>query len=134
MTEPITDLAAAVRAQGALPMPVGPGMSDGRLAGIAARVDAATEGPWLPQEDYPHLVLQGPPGVRPADAEGVIQTHLAVNPRADSEFIGHARQDVSDLLAEVLRQRAELAAARQEMRVQAQQMDRLRCEMTGGTR
>jgi len=123
VTEPITDLAAAVA-----------GLSAGRLAGIATRVDAATEGPWLPQEDYPHLVVQGPPGVRPADAAGSISTNLAVNPRADSEFIGHARQDVSDLLADVRRLHAELSAARDALRRRDAQMDRLRTEMTGGAR
>jgi len=38
------------------------------------------------------------------------------------------------LIAEIRRQRAELSATRQALRVQDQQMARLRTEMTGGTR
>lgn len=81
--------------------------TDQQLDEIEARRKAATPGPWTPHaETYPHLVIQGPKGVHPSDAEGVISTNLAVNEAADAAFIAHAPEDVRVLVAEVRRLRA----------------------------
>ncbi|PAZ15626.1 hypothetical protein CLM62_12585 [Streptomyces sp. SA15] len=85
-------------------------LTDEQLNAIDARSNAATKGPWTAwAETYPHLVLQGPKGVHPSDAEGIVSTNLAVNEGVDAEFIAHAREDVPALLDEVRRLRAELA-------------------------
>ncbi|GGT85429.1 hypothetical protein [Streptomyces coeruleorubidus] len=94
------ETAAAVAAQGALPVPVGDQpqpLDDQRLAEIAARVDAASQGPWKVCEDYSDVL----------DGDGhQIVSHFH---DADGQFTAHARQDVPALLAEVQRLNAELA-------------------------
>jgi hypothetical protein len=95
-----SETAAAVAAQGALPVPVGDQpqpLDDTRLAEIAARVEATSKGPWKVCEDYSD-VLDG-------DGHQII-SHFH---DADGQFTAHARQDVPALLAEVERLKAELA-------------------------
>jgi hypothetical protein len=102
---PITSLPAAVAAQGALPVPVGDQpqpLNDTRLAEIAARVEAASKGPWTVCEDYSD-VLDG-------DGHQII-SHFH---DPDGQFTAHARQDVPALLAEVERLKAELARSRED--------------------
>lgn len=80
-------------------------MSPERLAGIAARTEAATPGPWDAYEsDCDMHVGRSPDG-----------PHVALFGRAswhdvpaDATFVAHARQDVPDLLAEVERLRVAL--------------------------
>jgi hypothetical protein len=101
------ETAAAVAAQGALPVPVGnqsQPLDDTRLAEIAARVEKATPGPWSAHEDWPGRVFSdGNPNY----------LHIARttgwNAEANEKFIAHAREDVPALLAEVERLKAELA-------------------------
>jgi hypothetical protein len=82
-------------------------LTEQQLDEIDARQQAATPDPWMPRaETYPHLVIQGPEGSHPSDAEGIISTNLAVNEGADADFIAHARTDVPALLAEVRRLRS----------------------------
>lgn len=76
-------------------------MTPGELAAIAARANAATEGPWIPSKadgswgvHYPGNVCAGP---RPQ----IITTGAN---SANTQFIAHAREDIPALLA-VLRDR-----------------------------
>ncbi|MEW2463075.1 hypothetical protein AB0872_20525 [Microbacterium sp. NPDC047426] len=106
------ETAAAVDAQGALPVPVGDQpqpLDDQRLAEIAARAKAASRGPWTLayescdcSEDCGHglYVSRLDTGAGPA-------TELLDLPSADWELMAHARQDVPALLAEVERLKAE---------------------------
>jgi hypothetical protein len=92
------ETAAAVAAQGALPVPVGDQpqpLDDARLAEIKARVEAASKGPWKVCEDYSD-VLDG-------DGHQII-SHFH---DGDGQFTAHAREDVPALLAEVERLKAE---------------------------
>jgi hypothetical protein len=94
------ETAAAVAAQGALPVPVDDQpqpLDNTRLAEIAARVEAASKGPWKVCEDYSD-VLDG-------DGHQII-SHFH---DADGQFTAHARQDVPALLAEVERLKARVA-------------------------
>jgi hypothetical protein len=84
---------------------------DTRLAEIAARAEAATPGPWVPEPLNPGWVL-GP-------AYGIFENMIfraglptldedvKAQQRADGEFAAAARDDVPWLLAEVERLRAE---------------------------
>jgi hypothetical protein len=84
----------------ALPVPVGDQpqpLDDTRLAEIAARVEAASKGPWKVCEDYSD-VLDG-------DGHQII-SHFH---DPDGQFTAHARQDVPALLAEVERLKARVA-------------------------
>ena len=84
-------------------------MTDHDLEQMAARVAAATAGPWVVKGRY-HLT--GPPA---GDYPGATTTIVRV--RADQQyrrpgedaanalFIAHARQDIEDLIAEVRRLR-----------------------------
>jgi hypothetical protein len=95
------ETAAAVAAQGALPVPVGnqpQPLDDTRLAEIAARVEAASKGPWKVCEDYSD-VLDG-------DGHQII-SHFH---DADGKFTAHAREDVPALLAEIQRLSERVAA------------------------
>lgn len=98
--------AAAVAAQGALPPPVGDQtqpLDDARLAEIAARVEAASRGPWTLayescdcSEDCGHG-----PCVSRLDTGAGPATELLDLPSADWELMAHAREDVPALLAAV---------------------------------
>ena len=109
--------AAAVAAQGALPVPVGDQpqpLGDTRLAEIAARVEAASKGPWKLCEDYSDVL----------DGDGhQILSHFH---DADGQFTAHARQDVPALLAEVQRLKAALGNA-------ADQVAELESDLGGAT-
>lgn len=83
-------------------------LSDERIAEIRAREQAATPVTWtITQMLYPCIVDEGDTGfdVR-ATGEGA-SWGAHCDAEADADFIAHARQDVSDLLAEVERLRAE---------------------------
>lgn len=67
-----------------------------RIAEIEARVNAATEGPW--EVDFTYV--KNIDGVRIIDPYGCFPQEV--------EFIAHARQDIPDLLAEVMRCWAEI--------------------------
>ncbi|MDX2550193.1 hypothetical protein [Streptomyces stelliscabiei] len=105
------ELAAAVEAMGALPMPVPVGpepLGAERLAEIRDRAGIATEGPWRVVEG--HEIHQG------AEFGGfavyVAQTDPdcgCVQSVADAEFIAHSREDVPALLADNERLRARVA-------------------------
>lgn len=78
---------------------------------IAARVEAATEGPWMVDGDNPTIVMKPdkPPstwdGLLVARTRGFIGTGIDNLPEyADAEFIAHARTDIPALLA-ALRER-----------------------------
>ncbi|MFJ4974148.1 hypothetical protein ACIP6X_02155 [Streptomyces coeruleorubidus] len=106
------ETAAAVAAQGALPVPVGDQpqpLDDTQLAEIGARVEKATPGPWSAHEDWPGRVFSdGNPNY----------LHIARttgwNAEANEEFIAHAREDVPALLVEVERLKTQLAQARED--------------------
>lgn len=90
--------------------PVEP-MTDERLDEIQERADAATPGPWRMSEYDPAEVWAD------RDPAGWDAFFIATTDRnmgdpniADAEFIAHSREDVGELLAEVRRLRAELAA------------------------
>lgn len=83
-------------------------MTPDRLEQIRERVSKATPGPWHGDHDEYGCVVFGNygwvcPGNGPAYDEDSEQG------KADAEFVGHARTDVPDLLAEVERLTAELA-------------------------
>lgn len=86
-----------------------PRLSDADLAQIAAREQAATEGPWVaayPDDEYLHhgdVATDAVPGER-----FVICEHAGM----DAEFIAHARTDVPVLLDEVEALRGERDVAR----------------------
>lgn len=62
----------------------------------------ATPGPWHAWAGtYPHLVIQGPPGVL-SEAKGIVSTNLAVNERADSSWIAALHPGVGMALADWL--------------------------------
>lgn len=91
-------------------------ITEKRLDEIRERLDAATPGPWMPDNDEPGYVIapDDPSGwdgyliARTVDHDGglFVQEHNA-------ELIAHAPQDLADLLAEVGRLRGELAKARE---------------------
>jgi uncharacterized small protein (DUF1192 family) len=125
------ETAAAVAALGALPMPVGDEpqpLDDTRLAEIAARAEAATEGPWgfydgdtyaavaadlqmtgRASYSYRQKIAQledenywDDPAHEDDDEERAAE-QMAANAR----FVAHARTDVPALLAEIQRLKAE---------------------------
>ncbi|MFE7899236.1 hypothetical protein ACFU3E_17235 [Streptomyces sp. NPDC057424] len=108
------ETAAAVAAEGALPVPVGDQpqpLDDARLAEIAARVEKASRGPWTLayeycdcSEDCGHglYVSRINTGAGPA-------TELVDLPNGEWELMVHAREDIPALLAEVERLKATLA-------------------------
>jgi hypothetical protein len=129
--------AAAVAAQGALPVPVGDQpqpLDDTRLAEIATRVEGATPGPWGVYEsgsmiDVAADLKETGCGYRarreicrledePLDNDPTHREWTAeedwAQVQADAEFIAHAATDVPALLAEVQRLKAELASARED--------------------
>lgn len=87
-----------------------------QLDAIRERLDAATEGPWMPDNDEPgYVIAPGDPSgwdgyliASTVDHDGglFVQEHNA-------ELIAHAPQDLTALLAEVERLRNELAKARE---------------------
>lgn len=95
------------------------------LAGIRARADAATRGPWhveLTAETYIDRPSRYPIY---SDVRGIVEvaegdTYVAqtmrgnAQARADAEFIAHAREDVAALLAEVERLRDALVQERMD--------------------
>jgi hypothetical protein len=101
------EMAAAVAAQDALPVPVGDQLQplDERLAGIAARAEAASKGPWKVCENY-NDVLDG-------DGHQII-SHFH---DADGQFTAHARQDVPALLVEVQRLKAQRSFLLNQLRI-----------------
>ena len=100
-------------------------MTPDELAAIRARLDAATPGPWH-WDEYPVPALHGvggSPDTYEYEAEVIEATHtggcgcraecyldLTID-RSDAEFIAHAPTDLADLLTEVDRLTADLAAA-----------------------
>ncbi|PCE30423.1 hypothetical protein [Burkholderia ubonensis] len=78
-------------------------MIDEQLNEIEARCKAATPGPWVSYvEERDHgsgsnFIMTGPEGARSEDIE------LSGATIADQDFIAHARQDISMLVAEVRR-------------------------------
>jgi hypothetical protein len=78
-----------------------PPLTDEQVAEIRARVDAATEGPWIP-EVYP----DGRAWVNHETGESLFSLHGFP---ADAEFIAHARTDVELLLADRARLTERLA-------------------------
>lgn len=107
--QPITSLPEAVAFMGALPMKVGTGPQElpaERLAEIAARMQAATAGPWwtdtLAESDGSESI-----GVGFGDDSWIVPCQ-DLDP-LDAEFIAHARADVPDLLADNARLRAQVA-------------------------
>jgi hypothetical protein len=87
-------------------------LSPEREAEIAARVEAATPGPWCTDS---WEIYQGAEYV--AGAEWIGETCRAGemdDSRADAEFVAHARTDVPALLAELAAVRAERDQARAE--------------------
>lgn len=113
MSESITNVEAAVRELGALPVPVGTKpqpMSDERFAQIRnRRLDEVTSGPWLIADGaggrpvvYVEELLNGVVGARVLlAAEGASE--------ADVQFVASARRSVPELIAEVGRLRARVA-------------------------
>lgn len=92
------------------------------LDAIRARVDAATPGPWrvvqehgrdIADEGYSRIWIQAEAGEQHDIADLIDDDSANGSPLADenAEFIAHARQDITDLLAEVDQLRAELARA-----------------------
>ena len=76
------------------------------LEAIKARERAATPGPWLPSGYGWNIVSAGEDGV--SVSTRAPQTYLDgtdYDPRADAQFIAHAREDVPALVAEVERLR-----------------------------
>ena len=91
-------------------------MSEERLAAIEAREKAATPGPWWGCQDACHPAEHTPEQVVFAADWSVVcefatDDGLGDRDRANKDFIAASRQDVPDLLAEVRRLRAGLAAA-----------------------
>lgn len=106
-----------------LPMPVGPvpqPLPAERLAEIAARVQAATAGPWwtdtLAESDGSESI-----GVDAGDDNWIVPCQ-DLDP-ADAEFIAHARADVPDLLVDNARLRAQVAALLAERRSTNEALD-----------
>jgi hypothetical protein len=121
--KPLTSLPAAVAAMGALPMTVGTeprALSAERLMEIAARVQAATAGPWwtdtLAESDGSESV-----GVDAGDDNWIVPCQ-DLDP-ADAEFMAHARADVPDLLADNTRLRARIAELEAERRTTNEALD-----------
>lgn len=71
---------------------------DVRVAEIAARAEAATEGPWSRSRHYKLNII--------SDATGQIITGHATPNSTNAEFIAHAREDIPFLLSEVRRLRS----------------------------
>lgn len=84
-----------------------------QLADIAARATAATPGPWTVSEDYADIL--GP------DGDQIASYWNPTSETRNGEFIAHAREDVTALLAEVHRLTNELAEEK------ASNDPRLRC-------
>ncbi|MET9813213.1 hypothetical protein [Streptomyces sp. NPDC006355] len=109
------ETAAAVAAQGALPVPVGDQpqpLDDMRLAEITARAKAATPGPWCTDSWEIYQGAEYEPGISQWIGETCRGATTCEQDRADAEFVAHAREDVPALMAEVERLTAELAGAR----------------------
>lgn len=92
-------------------------ITDAQLDEIDARHNAATPGPWGSHRDLDGVyTIQARPRVTCAgmETDGDIATLAAGRTDAESyanaRFIGHAREDVPALLAEVRRLRAQLDA------------------------
>ncbi|MDX2513905.1 hypothetical protein PV355_01820 [Streptomyces stelliscabiei] len=117
------ELAAAVAKYGALPVPVGPEpLSAERLAGIEARADAATAGPWCTDAWEIYQGTEYVPGISFWIGETCRGTSELGQDRADAAFVAAARSDVPVLVAEVRRQAAriaELEAERLRVRTEA---------------
>jgi hypothetical protein len=75
-------------------------LTDQQLADIAARHQAATEGPWTVSEDYSDVL--GP------DGDQLASYWNPTSETRNGEFIAHARQDVPALLAMVRRQQDQI--------------------------
>jgi hypothetical protein len=101
--------AAAVAAQGALPVPVGDQpqpLHDTRLAEMRERADAAHPGPWRRSDDEGSLERYV---LSEDDLFAVSFGYRGNNTQAEADFVAHAREDVPALLAEVERLKTELA-------------------------
>lgn len=102
-------------------------MTEERLAEIEAREQAATGGPWQhrPHGHYDDWGLIRAADGMPVASANLLARHPEAHPRPDprtgrvpepeeiqrnGQFLAHARQDVPDLVEEVRRLRAELAA------------------------
>ncbi|MEU5838816.1 hypothetical protein ABZ820_34845 [Streptomyces diacarni] len=77
-------------------------MTPERVAEIAARVDAATPGPWRVDDDWAEI--------KAPDLDTIADYWEPTRESGNGAFIANAREDVPALLAEVERLRAELAA------------------------
>jgi hypothetical protein len=105
-------------------------MSDAHLAEVAARLDAATEGPWWADDSDNCWRLFGvwhriPPQLGGKIPEQVVKKQILKAPKhgtpyaeywpadADADFIVNAPSDIRALLAEVRRNRAVLERVRQ---------------------
>jgi hypothetical protein len=88
-------------------------MDDKRLQEIKARAEAATPGEWECRIDVGNRFYVSAPSYGVRDfccLSGGFER------REDAELTAHARTDIPDLIAEVERLRAELEAARGDMR------------------
>ena len=72
-------------------------MTEVDTTAMRARVDAATEGPWISEYSREQGTCVIPHDAR-STREAVATTHL-YDQAADAEFIAHARTDVPELLA-----------------------------------
>lgn len=108
-------------------------LSPERLAGIRARVEAASPGPWCTDESE---IYQGTEYIAGAEWIGDTCRTYGDGGRADAQFIAAARTDVPDLLAEVARlqrrvaelerpeverRRAEVVLSHQQLAAQARE-------------
>ncbi|MEU5900659.1 hypothetical protein [Streptomyces venezuelae] len=153
MTDSIRTAADAVRELGSLPMPVGPDpqptparLSPQREAEIAARVEAATKGPWgfYDGDTYADVAadLQMTSRASYSYRQKIAQLEdenywddpahedhdeqrAPEQMGANAEFIAHAREDVPALLAELAAVRAERDEARRMLNATARLAGRL---------
>lgn len=91
------------------------------LAAIAARAQAATEGPWLAATNNGRkdgIGIVGQLAKRGTGQAIAVFAGVGGNRHADATFTAHARVDVVALLAEVNRLRAGLADFRDEWAVE----------------
>ncbi len=92
-----------------------PATAEDRIAEIRARLDAATEGPWIHE---PSEVLHGTEDVRlhyVSDQAAIADDDppmCSFYSRADAEFVAHAREDVPFLLSELEAAQARLDKVR----------------------
>lgn len=81
-------------------------LTEQQLADIAARTQAATNGPWCTDSWEIYQGTEYEPGISQWIGETCRGTSSPEQDRADAEFVAHARTDVPALLDEVRRLRA----------------------------